>query len=79
MARYLWRIVGCDEEGILLEHATEDVVGKLLYLFPKISEESVGGPAANEHDGEGWNSVQVHQHGGSRAHGVGSDVLGVEA
>ena len=47
----LWRIVGCGEEGIVLEHATGDVVGKLLYWFPNVSEESVKGPAANEHDG----------------------------
>ena len=75
----LWRIVGCGEEGIMLEHVTGDVVSKLLYLFPNVSEESVGGPAANEHDGEGWDSVQVHRHGGSRADGMGSGVLGVEA
>ena len=74
----LWRIVGCGEEGIVLEHARGDVVGKLLYLFPNVSEESVGGPAANEHDGEVWDSVEVHHHCGSRAYRVGSDVLGVE-
>ena len=38
----LWRIVGCGEEGIVLEHATGDVMGKLLYLFLNLSEESVG-------------------------------------
>ena len=61
----LWSIVGCGEEGIVLEHATGDVVGELLHLFPIVSEEVVGGPAANEHDGGGWDSVQVPQHGGS--------------
>ena len=75
----LWSIVGCGEEGIVLEHATGDIVGELIHLFPNVSEEGVGGPAANEHDGEGWDSVQVHLHGGSRADGVGSDVVGVEA
>ena len=57
MAGDLWRIVGCGEEGLVLEHATGDVVGELLYLFPNVYEESVGGPAANDHDGEGWDSV----------------------
>ena len=47
----LWRIVGCGEEGIVLEHATGDVVCELLHLFPNVAEESVRGPAANEHDG----------------------------
>ena len=50
----LWRIVRCGEEGIVLEHATGDVVGELLHLFPNVSEEGVRGPAANENDGEGW-------------------------
>ena len=63
----------------MLEHATGDFVGELFHLFPNVSEEVVGGPAANEHDGEGWDSVQVHLHGGSRVDGVGSDVFGVEA
>ena len=63
----------------MLEHTTGDVVGELLYLFPNVSEESVGGPAANGHDGEGWDSVQVHRHGGSRADVVVSDVVEVEA
>ena len=75
----LWRIVWCGKEGIMFEHATGDVVGKLLYLSPNISEESVGGPAANEHDVEGCDYFQVHRHGGSRADGVGSDFLRVEA
>ena len=61
----VWRIVGCGEEGIVLEHATGDVVGELLYLFPNVSEESVGGPVANKNDGEGLYSFQVHHHGGS--------------
>ena len=75
----LWRIVGCGEEGIVLEHATRDIMGELIYLFPNVYEESVGGPAANDHDGEGWDSAEVHRRGGSRADRVGSDVLGVEA
>ena len=50
-ARDLWRIVGCGEEGIVLEHATGDVVGELLHLFLNISKEGVVGPATNEHDG----------------------------
>ena len=74
----LWSIVGCGEEGIVLEHATGDVLGELLHLFPNVYEEGVGGPAANEHDGEGWDSFQVHRHVGSLADGVGSDVVGVE-
>ena len=61
----LWSIVGCGEEVIVLEHATGDVVGELLHLFPNVSEEVVGGPEANDHDGEGWDSVHVHRHGGS--------------
>ena len=79
VAGELLRIVGCGEEGIVLEHATGDFVGKFLYLFQNVSEESVGGPASNDHDGEGWDSVQLHFHGVSRADGVGSGVLGVEA
>ena len=79
MSGDLWSIVGCGEEGIVLEHATGDVVSELLHLFPNVSEEGVGGPAANEHDGEGWDSVQVHRHGGSRADVVGSDVVGAKA
>ena len=61
----LWRIVGCGEEVIVLEHATGDVVVELLYLFPNVSKESAVGPAANDNDGEGGYSVQVHLHGGS--------------
>ena len=79
MAGDLWRIVGCGEEGIVLEHVTGDVAGEWLYLFPNVSEESERETAANEHDGEGWDSVQVHRHGVSRADGMGSDVVGVEA
>ena len=79
VAGYLWRIIGCGEDRIVLEHATGDVVDKLLYLFTNVSEESVRGPAANEHEGEGWDSVELHRHGGSRADGVGSNVLGMEA
>ena len=56
----LWSIVRCGEEGIVLEHARGYVVGELFHLFPNVSEEDVGGIAANEHDGEGWDSVQVH-------------------
>ena len=79
MAGDLWSIFGCGEEGIVLENVTGDIVGELIYLFPNVSEEGVGGPAENEHDGEGWDYVQVHRHDGSRAYGVGSDVVGVEA
>ena len=61
----LWSIVGCGEEEIVLEHVTGDVVGEFLYLFPNVSEEGVRGLAANENDGEVWDSVQVHLHGGS--------------
>ena len=49
----------------MLEHTTGDVVGELLYLFSNVSEEGVRGPEANEHDGEGWESVQVQLHVGS--------------
>ena len=55
-------IVECGEEGIVLEHATGDVVGELLYLFPNISEEGVRVPVTNDNDGEGWDSIQVHRH-----------------
>ena len=79
LAGDLWSIVGCGEERIVLEHDTGDVVGELLHLFPNVYEECVGGPAANENDGEVWDSVQVHRNGGSRADGVGYDVAGVEA
>ena len=75
----LWSIVGCGEEGTVLEHAAGDVAGELIHLFPNVSEEGVGGPAANGHDGEGWDSVQVHRHDSSQSDGVGSDVVGVEA
>ena len=37
----LWRIVGCGEEGMVLEHATGDVVGKLLYLFPNLMSKNI--------------------------------------
>ena len=47
----LWSIVGCGEEVIVLEHVTGDVVGELLHLFLNVSEEGVGGTAANEHNG----------------------------
>ena len=49
----LWSIVGCGEEGTVLEHATGEFVGELLHFFPNVSEEGIGGPAANEHDSEG--------------------------
>ena len=75
----LWSIVGCGKEGIVLEHATGDVVGELIHFFPNVSEEGVGKPAANERDGEDCNSVQVYRNGVSRADGVGYSVLGVEA
>ena len=58
----MWSIVGCGEERIVLEHATGDVVGEFLHLFPNVSDKGVGGTAANENDGDGWDSVQVHRH-----------------
>ena len=75
----LWVIVGCGEEGIVLDHATGDVVCELLHLFPNVSEEGVRVPAGNEHDGEGCDSFQVHRHGGPRADRVGSDSVRVKA
>ena len=35
-------------------------MGKIFDLFSDISEEGVCGPAAGEHDGEGWDAVKIH-------------------
>jgi hypothetical protein len=47
-------------------------------LASNVTEESVRGPAANEHDGENGDSGEVHGHGSAGSEGVSTDVFGGE-
>jgi len=48
-------------------------------LLPDVGEESVAGPATEQHDGVHRYTVEIHPHGRQRAKGVESDALRVEA
>ena len=50
------------KEGPALDHASGDPSGELLDLSADVLEESLAGPAADEHDGVGGYVVEVHRH-----------------
>jgi len=61
------------------DHLGGDTATKRLDLLPDVAEESVAGPATEQHDGVHRYTVEVHSHGRRRAKGVDSDALWVEA
>ena len=68
--------VGDGEEvlGGQADHAFGDARTELQDLPTDVSEEGVGGPTPDEHDGEDRDPGEVHRHGRSRADGVCADV-----
>jgi hypothetical protein len=64
------------EEALSLgaHHAGRDPRSELEELAAAVPEESVGGPAADEHDGKNEYSREVHGHGAAWLDGVGPHV-----
>jgi len=60
-------------------HLGRDKATKRLDLLPDVAEESVAGPATEQHDGVHRYTVEIHRHGRQRAKGVESNALWVEA
>ena len=60
-------------------HLGRDTATKRLDLLPDVAEESVAGPATEQHDGVHRYTVEIHCHGRRGAKGVESDALWVEA
>ena len=55
-------------EGFVLQHAGADPPGELLDLFLDVGEESIGAPAADQHDGVDRLFGEVHKHGEAPSH-----------
>ncbi len=70
--------VGNVVEVLVLDHLRADPAAELLHLFPNISQEGVGGPPSDDHDGVDGDVVEEHRHRGARANGVGADVVQLE-
>ena len=60
-------------------HLGQDTATKRINLLPDVAEESVVGPATEQHDGVHRYTVEVHSHGRRQAKGVESNALWVEA
>jgi len=61
------------------DHLGQDTATKRLNLLPDVAEESVAGPATEQHDGVHRYTVEIHCHGRQQLKGVESDALWVEA
>ncbi len=66
------------EECLMCDHFGADAITKSFCLSTDISEGGIAAPTANEHDGEDWDSNEVHGHGSTTAEGVKADVIGTE-
>jgi hypothetical protein len=59
-------------------HAGRDTSNELEDLAADVPEESVGGPAADEHDAKNGYSCKVHGHGAALTDGVGPHIQQVQ-
>jgi hypothetical protein len=79
LGRFGGKVWQCKEVlGWSADHAGRDTRTKLEDLASNVTEESVRGPATNEHDGENGDSGEVHGHGSAGSKGVSADVFGGE-
>lgn len=67
------------EEGWESYHDLAHAFGKFVALLLDIGEEGVGSPAAYEHHGVGWDSLEVELHGECGSVGVSAYIFGSES
>lgn len=66
-------------EGVEREHDLAHPLGEFLALLFDVTQECVGPPPPDEHDGIGRDALEIELHGQGRPVGVGADVVGAES
>jgi len=67
------------QEATCHDHLGQPTAAKRLNMLPDVVEESIAGPATEQHDGVRRYTGEIHCHGRQRAKGVESNVLWVKA
>ena len=76
MGRHVGVTVAGVEEVIEVHHVGSHVAGPFQHLGANVDQESIGGPAAEDHDlGRGM-VVEEESHGSARSNGLGANVGG---
>jgi hypothetical protein len=60
------------------DHPGRHTGAELLDLSTDVVKEGVTRPSSEKHDGKDGDACQVHSHGGTRADGVGADLVGLK-